>query len=128
MTVLTKASASLIEYQGKDIYHLDYSNKKTVYDLIDAIEQCNMFCEIHIENYGKKDILMLIDLSDSFVFGKAEERLEQSIKKVSHITKKRAIVGLNRSRMIFLNMMNSLFGKEVRAFDNISDAKIWLAG
>ena len=87
-----------------------------------------MFCEIHIENYGKKDILMLIDLSDSFVFGKAEERLEQSIKKVSHITKKRAIVGLNRSRMIFLNMMNSLFGKEVRAFDNISDAKIWLAG
>lgn len=126
MTILAKSCACFVKYNGKEIYHVDFSNKKTIYDLIDAIEQSNMYCKIHIENYKRKDILMLIDLTNSFVFGKAVNLLNESIEQIKYKTKKRAVIGLKKSKMIFINMVNSIFGNEIKAFDNICDAKKWL--
>ncbi len=126
MAVVTKACASFVEYQGKEIYHVDYSERKVIYDLIDAVDQASIYSEIHIKNYNKKDILLLIDLSNSFVFGKAVEMLDEFIQKLAPITKKRAVVGLKKSKMIFLNMLNSVLNKDIKAFDNIEEAKEWL--
>lgn len=127
MTVLAKANTCVIDYNGKTIYHVDYSNKRSMYDLIDAIEQAKMFCEIHIKENDKKDILVLMDLSNSFVFGKAIDMLNQSTKELKYYTKKRAVVGLDRSKMLFLNLTNSIFGNKVKAFNSVSKAKEWLA-
>jgi hypothetical protein len=126
MTVVTKASAYFVEYNGKEIFHLDYSNKKNMYDLIDAIEQSVMYFKIHIEGHNKNNILLLVDLTNSMVFGKAVDKLRESIKALNNITNKRAIVGLNKSKQLFLNVLNSMFGKDVKAFNDIGEAKKWL--
>ena len=47
-----------------------------------------------------RDILMLVDLSNSFVYGEGFEELKHSGKELKPLSKKRAVVGLNKAKKL----------------------------
>ena len=50
--------AQFIEYKGKEIYFVDYSNIKTNPEFLAIIKQTNAFRE-KVKSEGKRDLLML---------------------------------------------------------------------
>lgn len=122
----SQQSASLRTYKGKEIYHLDYSNKKTINELVESIRKAREFRKTTIEGSGKKDVLILVDLTNSFVFGEGLDELKRSGKELQPLTKKRAVVGLNTSKRILLNSVNLFAKTDFKAFDSIEEAQEWL--
>ena len=118
--------ASITNYQGKEIYNLNYSNHKTVEDLAEAIKKARLFRKTSPKLAAMRDILMLVDLSNSFVYGEGYEELKRSGKELKPITKKRAVVGLNTAKKIMLNAYNRFLNADFRAFDSTEEAKRWL--
>ena len=60
--------AQFIEYKGQSIYYVDYSNIKTNEEFMAVIKQSNSFRE-KVKAQGRKNLLMLVDVSGSFVYG-----------------------------------------------------------
>lgn len=126
MNSINNPVASLRNYHGKEIYFLDCSNKRTVNELVEAVKKSREFRKTAIEAAGKKDLLTLVDLSNSYVFGDGLEELKRSGKELHPITKKRAVVGLNGTQKILLNSVNLFARTDFRAFDTVEQAQEWL--
>lgn len=120
------SAASVISYEGKQIYHLDYTNHKTVEDLAETIRKARAYRKSSPKLAAMRDMLMLVDLSNSFVYGEGYEELKRSGKELKPITKRRAVVGLNKAKKIMLNAYNRFLNADFRAFDDKEEAKKWL--
>lgn len=117
--------ASFITYKGTEIYFVDYRNIKKTEEFLEAIEGTNKFRE-GLKKEGRKDLLMLVDVTGSFVFGDILDRLKKSKKETVPLLKKSAIVGVSGSKKILLNIVNAFTNFESKAFDSQEDALNWL--
>jgi hypothetical protein len=118
--------AQFIEFKGKEIYYVDYSGIKTNEDFLTVIRQTNTFRE-KIKAEGKKDLLLLVDITGSFVYGEVLSEIKKAGKITKEITSKEAVVGITGGKKILLNIVKSFSNMNIKVFDTVEDAKEWLA-
>jgi hypothetical protein len=117
--------AQFIEYKGNSIYYVDYSNIKTNDEFMTVIKQSNSFRE-KIKSEGKKNLLMLVDISGSFVYGDVLTEIKKAGKITKEMTLKEAVVGISGGKKILLKIVQSFTNMNLKVFDSIDDAKDWL--
>jgi hypothetical protein len=117
--------AQFIEYKGISIYYVDYSNIKTNDEFLSVIKQSNSFRE-KVKSEGKKNLLMLVDVSGSFVYGDVLTEIKKAGKITKEMTMKEAVVGISGGKKILLKIVQSFTSMNLKVFDSIDDAKDWL--
>jgi hypothetical protein len=117
--------AQFIEYMGKHIYYVDYSDIKTNDEFMTVIKQTNDFRE-KVKSEGKKDLLMLVDVSGSFVYGDVLTEIKKAGKITKEITLKEAVVGISGGKKILLRIVQSFTNMNLKVFDTLDEAKDWL--
>jgi hypothetical protein len=117
--------AQFIEYKGQSIYYVDYSNIKTNDEFMSVIKQSNSFRE-KIKSEGKKDLLMLVDISGSFVYGDVLTEIKKAGKITKEMTLKEAVVGISGGKKILLKIVQSFTDMNLKVFDSVDEAKDWL--
>ena len=117
--------AQFIEYKGQSIYYVDYSNIKTNEEFMAVIKQSNSFRE-KVRSEGKKDLLMLVDISGSFVYGDVLTEIKKAGKITKELTLKEAVVGISGGKKILLRIVQSFTNMNLKVFDSIDEAKDWL--
>jgi hypothetical protein len=117
--------ARFIEHKGKMIYYVDYSNIKTNEEFLHVIRQTNAFRE-KARAEGKRDLLMLVDLTGSFVYGEVLEEIKKAGKITKEITAREAVVGITGGKRILLKIVQSISNMNLHVFDTIEEAKDWL--
>jgi hypothetical protein len=119
------AGASFVEHKGKMIYYVDYSNIKTNEAFLATIKQTNAFRE-KVRAEGKHDLLMLVDLTGSFVYGDVLEEIKKAGKITKELTAREAVVGITGGKKILLRIVQTITQMNLRVFDTIEEAKDWL--
>ncbi len=114
-----------ITHKGKTIYYNDWRNLKRPEAFAPKIKEGNENTKTLMDE-GKKDILTLTDVSGSYTYGETIQWIKEAAKLAKPITKKSASVGLSISKKILLNSVNTFSKSDVKAFDNIEEAKDWL--
>lgn len=117
--------AQFIEYKGQSIYYVDYSNIKTNDEFMSVIKQSNSFRE-KVKSEGRKDLLMLVDVSGSFVYGDVLTEIKKAGKSTKEITLKEAVVGISGGKKILLKIVQSFTNMNLKVFDTLDEAKDWL--
>jgi hypothetical protein len=90
-----------IYHREKEIYFIDYTNIMQEVEFLEAIKSTNAFRE-KVKASGKKDLLMLVDVTNSYVFGGVFAEVKKSAKLTQSITKKTAVVGILGAKKTFL--------------------------
>ncbi|MBN2347774.1 MAG: hypothetical protein JXJ22_02985 [Bacteroidales bacterium] len=117
--------AQLITHKGKEIYFVNYSGIKNNDEFLDVINSTNEFRK-GLMAKGEKDLLMLVDVSETFIFGEVFTRLKESGKLTKPLLKKEAIVGVTGSRKILLQTANAFTSLKFKVFSTVEEAKDWL--
>lgn len=117
--------ASFIEHKGKMIYYVDYSNIKTNEEFLATIKQTNAFRE-KTKAEGKRNLLMLVDLTGSFVYGEVLEEIKKAGKLTKELTAREAVVGITGGKKILLRIFQTITQMNIRVFDTVEEAKDWL--
>jgi hypothetical protein len=117
--------AQFIEYKGQSIYYVDYSNIKTNDEFMSVIKQSNSFRE-KVKSEGRKNLLMLVDVSGSFVYGDVLTEIKKAGKITKEITLKEAVVGISGGKKILLKIVQSFTNMNLKVFDTLDEAKDWL--
>lgn len=112
-----------IEHNKIPILFADYSNFKNSDESVKTIQEVSNF----ITKIGYKEILMLIDVRNSFA---DEKKVIDTLKYGSKITKpylrKVAVVGVTSSQEFILKIINMFSDLGIKAFETFDDAKDWL--
>jgi hypothetical protein len=117
--------AKFIEHKGKQIYYVDYSGIKTNEEFMATIKQTNSFRE-KVKADGISDLLMLVDISGSFVYGEVLEEIKKAGKLTKELIAKEAVVGITGSKRILLKIVQTFTKLDFKVFDTLEEAKDWL--
>jgi hypothetical protein len=117
--------AKFILHKNKKIYFIDYTNLITEEAFLEAIKETNEFRK-SVVNSGQKDLLMLVDISNSYTYGKITDEIKRSSKETKPYVKKSAVVGLNITKKILLNSVSLFSNLQLHAFNSLEEAKNWL--
>ncbi len=117
--------AKFIEYKGKQIYYVDYSNIKTSEEFLAIIKSTNVFRE-RLKSEGMKDLLMLVNISGSFVYGDVLVEIKKAASLTKELIAKEAIVGITGSKKILLKVLQSFAKMDFKIFDTEEEAMEWL--
>ena len=110
-----------INYLGKEILFNDRSNLRNeeIKKNVDTAVQTIMSC-------GKKEILYLIDNSNTIIVPEIKEYISKAAKTINPVVKKTAVLGASKAQQIMLNMYSSITGMNIKLFDDAETAKKWL--
>ncbi|MHA1933632.1 MAG: hypothetical protein ACW96X_13900 [Promethearchaeota archaeon] len=116
-----QARMKWITYEGKEILLDDYTNilPEQFPPLIEQITTLTF-------QSGKKDILLIVDVTGAFAGKEAVSAFVESGNKSKILLKKTAVVGITGVKKIFLNIVNKLTKLGVKPVSTIEDAKEWL--
>jgi hypothetical protein len=117
--------AKLVEYKGKQIYYVDYSNIKTNEEFLSIIKHTNAFRE-KVKAEGKHNLLMLVDITGSFVYGEVLEEIKKAGKNTREIISKQAVVGITGGKKILLKIVQTITNMSFKVFDTVEEAQDWL--
>ena len=117
--------AQFVEYKGKQIYYVDYSNIKSNQEFLEIIKQTNAFRE-KVKAEGKKNLLMLVDVTGSFVYGEVLDEIKKAGKFTKQITAREAVVGVTGGKKILLKMVQAFTTMNLKVFDSVEEAQNWL--
>jgi hypothetical protein len=117
--------AKFIEYKGKEIYYVDYTDIKTNGEFMDVIKLTNAFRE-KVKAEGKKDLLMLVDVTGSFIYGDVLNEVKNAGKLTKEITKKEAVVGITGGKKILIKIFQTFTNMNLKVCDTVEEAKEWL--
>ncbi len=116
-----KSHMKSMTYKEKEILCIDYINLKgqEIVNLIPVVTQ------LMFDDYDK-DLLLLIDLTNSFVNKETVDAFGESGKKVKPILKKTAVLGITGLKKVLLNTVNKISNAGAKAFTSDEEAKEWL--
>jgi len=117
--------AQLINYNEKIVHFIDYSQLKNIDDFVKTVAEVDAFNAAQIKS-GRKDFLILSDLSNSYIFGDALDALKKSGAKIKPYTHKTALLGITGAKSILLKTANALLNLNMKPFDNKEEALKWL--
>lgn len=111
-----------IEYEGKEILFNDRSNLSPEEIIRNVNEAVKM-----IKKSGKKEILYLIDNSNTNIIPKVKDHIKKAGKEVDPFILKTAVLGASQPQKVLLNLLNKITRMTIRVFDDPESAKRWLA-
>lgn len=116
-----KARMKWITYKGKEILIDDYSNlfPEQFAPLVKNIVELTF-------KSGKKDILLIVDVSNSYTNKDAVNAFVEAGKVSRPLLQKTAVVGITGVKKILLNFVNKLSGVNTKTVSTIEEAKEWL--
>jgi hypothetical protein len=117
--------ARFIEYKDREIYFVDYSYIKSTEEFVKVIKGTNAFRE-KVKAEGKRNMLMLVDISGSYVYGETLDALKRAAKLSRELTRKEAVVGAAGPKKVLLRIVQLFTGMQLRPFDTLEEAKEWL--
>jgi hypothetical protein len=117
--------ARFIEYNRCEIYFVDYSHIKSTEEFLKVIKVTNAFRE-KVKAEGKRDVLMLVDITGSYVYGETMDALKRAAKLSRELTRKEAAVGVTGPKKVLLRIIQLFTGMQLRPFDSLEEAKEWL--
>ncbi len=121
--LLNKAKARMTweDYKGKEILIDDYSGLRAteMAELIPAITHLTF-------ETGKKDILLIVDVSNAFANKEAVAQFGESGNISKHLLTKTAVLGISGVKKILLNVVNRLTSLDAKPFDSAEEAKEYL--
>lgn len=117
--------ARFIEFKGKEIYFVDYTHIKSAEEFLEVIKGTNAFRE-KVKAEGKRNMLMLVDISGSYVYGETLDALKRAAKLSRELTRKEAVVGAAGPKKVLLRIVQLFTGMQLRPFDTLEEAKEWL--
>lgn len=110
-----------ISYKGNEIL---LNNRNGLSDT-DIIENSNQVVNL-IKGSGKKNILYLVDNSNTHMVPHVKEHIKKGAKEINPFIKRLAVLGTTSSQKILLNVLSSITGMNIRVFDDEESAKNWL--
>jgi hypothetical protein len=75
---------------------------------------------------GKRNLLMLVDITGSFVYGEVLEEIKKAGKFTKELTAKEAVVGITGGKKILLKIVQTLTNMNLKVFNTVNEAKDWL--
>jgi|GEM_PF-4305856 len=111
-----------IEHKGVEILLTDFSGVSGIW-YVRAVNKAVEF----VKNCGKTGLRMLYDVSDTRVFDGALPTLKQAAADTKHLVRKRAVIGITETQMVFLRAVSAHVGEEFRPFKTKEEALDWLA-
>ena len=110
-----------ISHKGKDILYEDYTNLtgKQIARLVPAITKIT-------EEKDYKDILLLLDLSNSFANKEATNAFGESGKISKDRLKKTAVLGITGVKKVLLNFVTKVSNVDAKPFSTEEEAKDYL--
>ena len=116
-----KSRMKWIPHKGKEILYEDYTNLtgEQIARLVPAITKIT-------EDNDYKDILLLIDLSNSFANKDATNAFGESGKISKGRLKKTAVLGITGVKKVLLNFVNRVSKVDAKPFSSEEEAKEWL--
>ncbi len=108
-------------YKGKEILLDDYTN---LYPEQFALLVKNI-ANLTLKS-GKKDILLIVDVTNSYANKEAVNAFVEAGKISKHLLKKTAVVGITGVKKIFLNIVNKFSGVNAKTVSTLDEAKEWL--
>lgn len=112
----------IIHYKEKSIIYLDYSNLRSKEEIGMAIDKAKMF----IAKQPIKSALTLTNFSGIYFNTEIFNMVTSYAKSNAPYVRKGAVVGLNGLMQIFYNGFQKLTGRDIKAFTNLEDAKMYL--
>ena len=112
-----------IEYQGKQIFHIDLSGFQSD---VDAFEQELREASAITVSQPENSVLVLSDLRDTVISTQILMLTTESSSKTTKYVRKTAIVGIERVRRYFMDTISALTGQKFSAFDTEEEALDWL--
>ncbi len=109
------------KYQEKDILIQDYSKLPG-----DDIARLMSAIADQIIKSGKKDLLIIVDVTDGIGNKAAIGAFGKYSKLLKPVFKKTAVLGIDGVKKIFLNAINKLSDVGATPFDSYEEAKEWL--
>ena len=120
MNDIVEKRAKWIDYNGKEILLNDYTNLQG--DYVEIIETLTNY----IMKSGKQEILLLIDLNDSYVNKAVVNGFTEAGKRVRPVVKRTAVLGITGVKKVLLNVVNKLSSIDANPFSTEDGAKEWL--
>jgi len=117
--------ARFIDYKGKEIYFVDYTHIKSTEEFLNVIKGTNAFRE-KVKAEGKRNILMLVDVTGSYIYGEVLDAIKMSGRISKELTQKEAVVGVTGAKKILLRIAQLFTGMQLHPFDTLEEAKEWL--
>ena len=110
-----------INYKEKEILLDDYTGLQGE-ELVETIEVLTN----HLMDSGKKEILLLIDLNNSYTNKEVVNAFTEAGKRVRPVVKRTAVLGITGVKKVLLNVVNKLSSIDANPFSTEEDAKEWL--
>ncbi len=113
-----------IEYKGKKILFLDYTNLSYVRpeEMYATFDNARDF----ILKNGGTNILLLIDVTGSYADSKTIKRLKEDGKLENLLIKKEAVIGITGLKLTFVKAISVFANIGIEVFDTEEKAKEWL--
>lgn len=118
---MTKNRVSWIEYKGKKILLTDYSNA-TPDVIISTVKESISVSATQKE----KSILQIVDVTDVTYDKNSWQIFRQAAKENQPYSKASAVLGVDAAKKFFLTVAKMVSKRNIKAFDNIEEAKEWL--
>jgi len=116
------ARTQTIEYLGKKIFFIDFSNLKT-FEEINAVTK---EAKSYIHSQPPKSVSTLTSVEATHFNNEIQRMFTEYIKSNKNYVKASAVIGVTGLKQILYNTMMKLSGRDTRSFDTIELAKSWL--
>jgi hypothetical protein len=113
-----------INYKGKVIFMMDFSNLRDKQEIQELISESAMF----IRSQPRGSVLTFTNLSGMFFNNEVRDLFSNFLKGNKPYVKGGAVIGLNGLQQIVYNGLMKLTGRDIKSFSNDISAKDWLVG
>jgi len=118
---MTDSRVSWMEHKGERILYTDYSNAKPD-EVISTVDE-----SVAVSfSQEKKSLLQIVNVSNASYDLKSWQYLRQRAKETEPYTKASAVLGVEGPKKHLLTVTKMVSKRNIKAFDNIEDAKDWL--
>ncbi len=110
-----------IYHRDKEIFYFDFSHFTD-----DDYESVLKEITTMIVDGGKKDLVIISDVRDNSFSIESLRNTRRIGKIIKPYLKKSAIIGITKHQEMFLNIIKTISGIEIKAFKSVEEAKDWL--
>lgn len=118
------ARTQQINYKGRDIFHMDFSNLKNVQEINGVINESVKFIRVK----PPTSLYCLTNISGMHFNNEIKDVFQNFVKGNKPFVKASAVVGLSPLQQIVYNGLMKITGRDIKSFSNLDDAKEWLVG
>ena len=115
--------AQMINYNGVNIFSMDFSNLKDVNDVKKIMDESIAY----IRKQPARSVIALSNLENMHFNNEIKNLFQNFINGNKSYIKVSAVIGLSGLQRFVYNSLNKLTGRDIRAFENMTDAGNYLA-